>query len=333
MERIMPVWVNQNIKGKKMKILITGGAGFIGSNLADKLMARGDDVIIIDNFNDYYNPDIKRANIANKPYKIYENDICDASALDRIFTENKIDVVVHLAARAGVRPSLENPIEYGQTNLIGTMQILEAMRRHRCNKLLFASSSSVYGNCTADKFSEDIPRTNPISPYGATKLMCEEIAWTYAYLYNMQIIGFRFFTVYGPRMRPDLAIHKFARMIINGDKITKFGNGTNVRDYTYIDDITDGIIAGLSYNKTNFEIINLGGGNPVSLNEMIATLEKTIGKSAIIQQMPMQSGDVDKTVSDCAKAKRLLGYKPKTDFEAGIHNFIQWITTKRNYHA
>lgn len=321
----MPVRISQNIKGKKMNILITGGAGFIGSNLADKLSARGHDIIIIDNFNDYYNPDIKHANITGKPYVVYKNDICDAVALERIFSDNKIDAVIHLAARAGVRPSLENPIEYGQTNVIGTMNILDVMQRHGCKKLLFASSSSVYGNCNADKFSEAIPKTNPISPYGATKLMCEEIAWTYSYLYNMNIIGFRFFTVYGPRMRPDLAIHKFAKKIINGDEIQKFGDGTNVRDYTYIDDITEGIIAGLSYNETRFEIFNLGGGNPVSLNEMIETLERTIGKAAIICQMPMQPGDVDKTVSDCTKAHRLLGYAPKTDFKTGINNFIQWL--------
>ena len=313
------------MQGDKMNILITGGAGFIGSNLADKLYTRGDSIIIIDDFNDYYAPNTKRENIAGKPYKVYENDICDTNALERIFTENKIDAVIHLAARAGVRPSLNQPVLYATTNVVGTVNILETMHKYNCNKLLFASSSSVYGNCSADKFSEEIQKTNPISPYGATKLMCEEIAWTYSYLYNMNIIGYRFFTVYGPRMRPDLAIHKFARMIQNGEIINKFGDGSNVRDYTYVDDITDGIIAGLDYNDTKFEIFNLGGGNPVSLNEMISTLEQTIGKKAIINQMPMQPGDVDKTVSDCSKANRLLGYAPKTDFKTGINNFIQWM--------
>ncbi len=308
-----------------MKILITGGAGFIGSNLADKLYDLGNDIIIIDNFNDYYSPEQKRKNIMNKPYIVYKADICDIDKLEQIFLDHNIDVVIHLAARAGVRPSLENPIAYGQTNLIGTMNILETMRKYGCKKLLFASSSSVYGNCAADKFSEDIPRTNPISPYGATKLMCEEIAWTYAYLYNMKIIGYRFFTVYGPRMRPDLAIHKFAKMILHGDEIPKFGDGSNVRDYTYIDDITDGIIAGLSYDKTNFEIINLGGGNPVSLNQMIQTISDELGQTPRIKQMPMQAGDVDKTVSDCTKAARLLGYTPKIDFKTGVHNFIKWM--------
>lgn len=308
-----------------MKILITGGAGFIGSNLADKLNCLGHKIIIIDNFNDYYSPERKRKNILNKPYTVYNADICDLVALEQMFSAHNIDAVIHLAARAGVRPSLENPIAYGQTNLIGTMNILETMRKYGCKKLLFASSSSVYGNCTADKFSEDIPRTNPISPYGATKLMCEEIAWTYAHLYNMNIIGYRFFTVYGPRMRPDLAIHKFAKMILRGDEITKFGDGSNVRDYTYIDDITDGIVAGLSYNETNFEIINLGGGNPVSLNQMIQTISDELRIVPKIKQMPMQAGDVDKTVSDCTKASRLLGYTPKTDFKTGIHNFINWM--------
>lgn len=308
-----------------MKILITGGAGFIGSNLADKLNSLGHEIFIIDNFNDYYSPERKHKNILNKPYTVYDADICDLAALDQIFSTHKIDAVIHLAARAGVRPSLENPIAYGQTNLIGTMNVLETMRKYGCKKLLFASSSSVYGNCTADKFSEDIPRTNPISPYGATKLMCEEIAWTYAFLYDMKIIGYRFFTVYGPRMRPDLAIHKFAKMMLRGDQITKFGDGSNVRDYTYIDDITDGIVAGLSYNETNFEIINLGGGNPVSLNQMIQTISDELGIIPNIKQMPMQAGDVDKTVSDCTKAARLLGYAPKTDFKTGIHNFIEWM--------
>lgn len=308
-----------------MNVLITGGAGFIGSSLADRLYSRGDNIIIIDNFNDYYSPDIKRKNISGKPYRVYENDICDTVALDKIFLENKIDAVVHLAARAGVRPSLAQPILYAETNLVGTVKILDVMRQHNCKKLLFASSSSVYGNCIADKFSEDIPKTNPISPYGATKLMCEEIAWTYAYLYKMNIIGFRFFTVYGPRMRSDLAIYKFAKLIKNGEFITKFGDGTNVRDYTYIDDIVDGIIAGLQYNDTNFEIFNLGGGNPVSLNEMIDTISTQIGVDAKIKQMPMQPGDVDKTVSDCTKAHKLLGYSPKTDFETGIKNFIKWM--------
>lgn len=313
---------------KNNNILITGGAGFIGSNLADKLLGRGKRVIVIDNFNDYYNPAIKENNVAHNlgcdNYKLYRADITDIDAIEKIFHENKIDVVIHLAARAGVRPSLENPIEYGKTNLIGTMNILETMRKYNCDKLLFASSSSVYGNCVADKFREDIPKTNPISPYGATKLMCEEIAWTYSYLYNMKIIGFRFFTVYGPRMRPDLAIHKFTDMIMRGDTITRFGDGSNVRDYTYIDDITDGIIAGVDYDKTNFEIINLGGGNPVSLNEMIHTISNELGITPKIKQMPMQPGDVDKTVSDCGKAAKLLGYAPKTNFKDGIRNFIRW---------
>lgn len=308
-----------------MNILITGGAGFIGSSVADKLCTQGHNIIIVDDFNDYYSPKVKHENIKGKPYTVYTIDIADFNSLNRVFDENKIDAVIHLAARAGVRPSLETPLLYGYTNVIGTMNVLEAMRLHDCKKLLFASSSSVYGNCVAEKFSENIPQTHPISPYGATKLMCEKIAWTYSYLYNINIIGYRFFTVYGPRMRPDLAIHKFAKKIIAGIEIQKFGDGTNVRDYTYIDDIVDGVIAGLYYNKTKFEIINLGGGNPVSLNKMISTLESELGKTAIIKQMPMQAGDVDKTVSDCTKAQTLLGYAPHTDFETGIRNFIQWL--------
>lgn len=310
-----------------MNILITGGAGFIGSTLADRLI-KENKIIVIDNFNDYYDPKIKENNVAsnegNPNYKLYRGDICDTELVKKIFDENKVDCVVHIAARAGVRPSLENPLEYIRTNIYGTTNILEQMRVHNVKKLVFASSSSVYGNCNAEKFSEDLKVTEPISPYAATKSACEQIIYTYSKLYEIQSVCLRFFTVYGPKQRPDLAIRKFTELIEAGKPIPVYGDGTTKRDYTFIEDIIDGICAAIKYDKTPYEIINLGGGSPVTLSEMIETIELVLGKKAIIDRQPLQKGDVNKTVSDITKARNLLGYNPKTSFKEGIKKFVEW---------
>lgn len=311
-----------------MKVLITGGAGFIGSSLADELLANGSDVVVVDNFNDYYDVELKernvRKNLTNPHYSLYRCDIEDMASLTTIFKENQFDVVVHLAARAGVRPSLENPVGYVKSNILGTVNILECMREADVKKLVIASSSSVYGNCKEEVFTEDLKVTEPISPYAATKSACEQICYTWHHLYDISVVALRFFTVYGPRQRPDLAINKFARLIREGKPIPMFGDGSTKRDYTFIDDIVAGIIASINYDRSGFEIINLGGGEPITLKQMIATIEKVLNKQAVIQQLPMQPGDVDKTVCDWSKAHRLLNYSPSTTFEEGIRKFVKW---------
>ncbi len=311
-----------------MTTLITGGAGFIGSTLADKLLSKNEKVIVIDNFNNYYDPKIKENNVScnlnNENYKLYRGDICDRKLVKEIFETNKIDKVVHIAARAGVRPSLEDPLEYIRSNIEGTVNILENMKNFEVKKLVFASSSSVYGNCKAEKFSEDLKVTEPISPYAATKSACEQIIYTYYKLYDIKSVCLRFFTVYGPKQRPDLAIRKFTELIEQGKPIPVYGDGTTKRDYTFIDDIVCGIISAMEYDTTPYEIINLGGGSPVTLTQMIETIEKVLGKKAIIDRLPMQPGDVDKTVSDISKARKLLNYNPQTTFEEGIRKFVEW---------
>ncbi|MBQ3695961.1 MAG: SDR family NAD(P)-dependent oxidoreductase [Alphaproteobacteria bacterium] len=309
-------------------ILITGGAGFIGSSLADKLLALGHRVIVFDNFNDYYDPAIKQKNVEqalqNKNYALYKGDIESMDDLEKVFSQNKMDAIVHLAARAGVRPSIEAPLAYAMTNIIGTINILEMMKKYNVKRMSMASSSSVYGNCKADKFSEDLNIREPISPYAATKSADEQICYTYHHLYGLEIYMLRFFTVFGPRQRPDLAINKFTNLIMNDKPIDMYGDGSTMRDYTYIDDITDGIVASLNYHQTGYEIFNLGGGSPVTLKQMIETIEDVLGKKATINQLPMQPGDVDKTISDISKAQNLLGYHPHTSFKEGIRKFIAW---------
>ncbi len=311
-----------------MNILITGGAGFIGSSLADKLLLEGHNIIIVDNFNDYYDVKIKwqniASNMANDNYKLNVVDIENKSSLNKVFTENKIDCIVHLAGRAGVRPSIEAPELYVNSNILGTLHILELMKDHGVNKLVFASSSSVYGNCTEESFSEVLNVNKPISQYAATKSSNEQFVYTYSKLYDINAVCLRFFTVYGPRQRTDLAINKFTNLIKQGKPIQMYGDGTTMRDYTYIDDIISGIQSAIKYNKTPYEIINLGGGEPITLKRMIETIEKTLGKKAIIEKHPMQAGDVNKTVCDFSKAKKLLNYSPNTTFEEGIKKFVQW---------
>ncbi len=311
-------------------ILITGGAGFIGSNLADELL-KNNKIIVIDNFNDFYDPKIKEKNIEhnllNENYKLYRSDLIDSKKLDDIFSENEVDIVVHLAASAGVRPSIENPKKYVDNNILATLNILECMVKYDVRKMVFASSSSVYGNCSENVFTEDLNVTEPISPYAMTKSACEQMLYTFHSLYKINVVALRFFTVYGRRQRPDLAIHKFTRLISENASIPVFGDGSTKRDYTYIDDIVGGIIASIEYNKTPYEIINLGGGEPVTLSQMIKEIENALGKHAIIDRKSMQMGDVVKTIAGIDKARKLLGYDPKTSFRDGIAKFITWFNS------
>ena len=315
---------------KNKTILITGGAGFIGSTLSESLI-ENNKIINIDNFNDFYNPDIKRDNIKKlidfRNYVLIENDIRNAKILNEIFERHKPDIVIHIAAMAGVRPSINSPELYEDVNVRGTINILQAMKKHGARNLIFASSSSVYGNDSKIPFKEDEPLGKVISPYAATKKSNEDFCYVYHHLYGLNIIALRFFTVYGPRQRPDLAIHKFTRMILNGEPIPFYGDGTTMRDYAYIDDVVRGINASVEYvlsNKNVFEIINLSGNKPVTLNEMVAQIEKATGKKAIINKLPMQPGDVIRTYADISKAQRLLNFQPNTPFEEGIRKFVDW---------
>ncbi len=310
------------------KILITGGAGFIGSNLADRLLKMGNSIVVIDNFNDFYDPAIKRHNVShnltNPDYRLVEGDITDKALIDNIFKEEKFEMIVHLAARAGVRPSIKKPREYFETNVIGTINLLEAMRQYGPNKLVFASSSSVYGNNPKVPFSETDLVDNPVSPYAASKKSCELIASTYHGLYGFHIFAFRFFSVYGPRQRPEMAIASFAGKIIRGEEISLFGDGSSSRDYTYIDDIIDGLISSL--DKTcGFEIFNLGESTPITLLALVELLEKKLGKKAKIKYMPAQPGDVERTFADVSKSKKILGYNPSTSIDEGIEKYCNWL--------
>lgn len=311
--------------------LITGGAGFIGSSLADKLLSEGKKVVVIDNFCDFYNPEIKENNIKhnlnNQNYKLYKADIRDKEEVSRIFNENNIDVVIHLAAMAGVRPSIENPVLYQDVNCMGTQNILEEMKKHNCKKLVMASSSSVYGNCKEVPFKEDMIVDFAISPYAATKKANEVMTHVYHKLFEFNVIMLRFFTVFGERQRPDLAINKFTRLMLEDKPIPMFGDGTTSRDYTYIGDIVQGIENSIKYVEENtnvYEVLNLGNSSPVTLKEMINTIAKVLNVKPKIEQLPMQPGDVDRTFADVSKAKKLIGYEPKTSFEEGIEKFVNW---------
>ena len=311
--------------------LITGGAGFIGSSLSERLIKEENRVVAIDNFCDFYNPTIKENNvkelIKNSNFKLYRNDIRDREAVKKIFEENNIDIVMHLAAMAGVRPSIENPVLYQEVNCMGTQNILEEMKAHNVKNLVMASSSSVYGNCKEVPFKENMIVDFAISPYAATKKANEVMTHVYHKLFDMNVIMLRFFTVYGPKQRPDLAINKFTRLMLEDKEIPMFGDGTTSRDYTYIDDIVDGIIRSCNYVENNndvYEILNLGNSSPVSLKEMINIIGQVIGVEPKIKQFPMQPGDVDRTFADISKAKKLIGYNPKTSFKEGIENFVEW---------
>lgn len=315
--------------------LVTGGAGFIGSSLADFLLKKDYKVVVIDNFCDFYDPSIKRNNVKdnlnNPNYKLYEIDLRCKSDVEKVFRENKIDVVIHLAAMAGVRPSIENPILYQEVNCIGTQNLLEVMKEYGVKNLVMASSSSVYGNNKKVPFKETDIVDYAISPYAATKKSNEVMTHVYHKLFNMNVIMLRFFTVYGPRQRPDLAINKFTRLMLNDEEVTMFGDGTTSRDYTYIDDIVSGIYSSINYvlnNNDVYEIVNLGNSSPISLKEMINTIAEVLNKKPKIKEMPMQQGDVNITYADISKAKEMLNYDPKTPFKEGIEKFVKWYKEK-----
>lgn len=336
--------------------LITGGAGFIGSTVAERLLNRGDRVVVVDNFNDFYDYNRKIRNIleiTNNFNKIneFENllkdekinklieivnsdnftlvygDIRDREAMDRVFAENSFDLVFNPAAMAGVRPSLLDPMLYEDVNVRGYMNLLELCKKYRIKKFVQASSSSVYGNNKEVPFKETAIVDFAISPYAATKKSCEVMGHVYHKLYNIDMVQLRFFTVYGPKQRPDLAIHKFTKMILEDKTIPFYGDGTTKRDYTYIDDIVDGILKSMNYlfnNENVYEIFNLGESHVVSLKEMVETIENALGKKAILDIQPMQPGDVDKTYADISKAKAMIGYDPQTNFSEGIRKFVEW---------
>jgi UDP-glucuronate 4-epimerase len=310
-----------------MKALVTGAAGFIGSHLCHRLLADDWAVVGVDNFDSYYDPRIKRRNISNclknKNFLLVEADVRDSEAMDRVVDED-IRIIVHLAAMAGVRPSIARPLLYADVNINGTMVLLELAKERRIDKFIFGSSSSVYGNNEKVPFSEDDNVDFPISPYAATKKAGELICHTYHHLYGVSVTCLRFFTVYGPRQRPDLAIYKFAKLIEQDKPIPVYGDGTMMRDFTYIDDIINGIVAAM--NKCDgFNIYNLGESQPITVNDLIAEIEKALGKKAIRQSLPLQPGDVERTYADVTKSVKELGYNPKTPIQAGLASFVAWL--------
>src|ERR1700719_829214 len=309
-----------------MKVLVTGGAGFIGSHLVEGLLSDGHDIGIVDDFNDFYDPQIKRQNIAAlaKDVRLHDVDLRDADRVRNIFRNEKFDAIFHLAARAGVQPSIQQPQLYYDTNVSGTLHLLESARATGVKRFIFASSSSVYGAAKKVPVSEHEHLTQTLSPYGATKIAGEFLCSTYAHLYQMRVVALRYFTVYGPRQRPDLAIHQFTRRIYAGEAIDQFGDGTTRRDYTYIDDIIQGTLAGLKYEGPLFDIFNLGESETIRLKDLISAIESALGKKAKLNQLPEQPGDMPLTCADISKAKKLLGYDPKTKFREGLPRFIDW---------
>lgn len=313
------------------RILLTGGAGFIGSHVAEALIRSGAKLSIVDNLDSFYALSRKRLNLQEirtaGAYQFFEVDVRDMDALRKVAEHAQPEIMIHLAARAGVRPSIEQPALYESVNVAGTVNLLELAREFRVQRLIFGSSSSVYGVTNTIPFCEDDLNIHPISPYAATKLAAELMAYTYAHLYGLTILCLRFFTVYGPRQRPDLAVHKFASLIEAGKPIPVYGDGSMGRDYTYVDDIVAGVAASLEYapqSKLPFEIFNLGNSHPVRLAELIGQLELAIGKKALQERLPEQPGDVPVTWANIDKARRLLGYSPKTSMEQGLQKFVAW---------
>ncbi len=311
-----------------MNFLVTGGAGFIGSNLCERLLEDGHAVWVFDDLNSFYDISIKQQNIREiqslaKPFTFIHGDITDRAALDELFRETKFDQIIHLAARAGVRPSLAEPALYQRVNVEGTVNLLEAARQNGVKKITIASSSSVYGVNAKIPFSESDPIFSAISPYAASKLACESLGHVYHHVYGMDVAMLRFFTVYGPRQRPDLAIHKFAQLICAGKPIPVFGDGSTARDYTFVSDTLDGILA-CTKEEFGFEIFNLGESQTVTLSYLIELLENALGKKAIINRQPTQPGDVPITFADISKAKKILGYNPQVKIEEGIPRFVEW---------
>ena len=310
-----------------MRYLITGGAGFIGSHLSERLLARGHSIVTIDNFNDYYNPDIKRQNIKrlieHSNYELVDGDILDSKKISALFKANKFDAIIHLAARAGVRPSIAQPLLYEEVNGLGTLNLLEMARKCDVPKFIFASSSSVYGRNKKVPFAEDDPVDHPISPYAATKKAGEQMCYTYHHLYGIKVTCLRFFTVYGPRQRPDMAISKFTHLIANEEKVPMYGDGSSKRDYTYISDIIDGVEKAVEKCES-YHIYNLGESRTIDLKSLIHLIEDCFGKKAIIDQMPNQPGDVPITYADISKAQKEIDYNPKVDIREGVRHFAEW---------
>lgn len=309
-----------------MNVLVTGGAGFIGSHLVRRLLLEGHAVTVLDDFNDFYDAAIKRDNASSfgTSVRVIEGDICDVDAVNAIYREGKFQTVVHLAARAGVRPSIQQPRLYLATNVTGTFNLLEAAQAFGVERFIFASSSSVYGLAKEVPFREDMALLQTLSPYAATKLAGEHLCGNFTNLHGLRTVCLRFFTVYGPGQRPDLAIHKFTDSINRGKPIPKFGDGQTRRDYTYVDDIVDGIFGALSYHGDPFDIFNLGENETTTLNELIAAIESALGKKALIEQLPEQPGDMPLTCADISKARRLLNYRPVTKISEGIPKFVNW---------
>ncbi len=310
--------------------LVTGAAGFIGSHLCESLLGAGWRVVGLDSFDSFYEPAVKRRNLINcqkqSAFSLIEGDIRDVQTMENAV--RGVDLVAHLAARAGVRPSIEKPLLYQDVNIHGTHVILEAMRKHAVGRMIFASSSSVYGNSPKVPFSETDNVDFPISPYAATKKACELMAYTYHHLFKMDITCLRFFTVYGARQRPDLAIHKFTRLIEEGRPIPVFGDGSMMRDHTYVDDIISGV-RGAIERCSGYHIYNLGESQPVSLSDLIAAIETALGKKAVIQRLPPQPGDVDRTYADISRAKAEIGYQPRTALAEGLPRFVEWFREQR----
>ncbi len=318
-----------------MNILVTGGAGFIGSHVCERLLRDGHSVCAFDDLNDFYAPALKQANLRSLqslalPFTFVHGDLTDGAALEEAFASAQFDQIIHLAARAGVRPSLQQPALYQRVNVEGTVNLLEAARARKVRKVTIASSSSVYGVNAKVPFSEADPIFSAISPYAASKLACEALGHTYHHVYGMDIAMLRFFTVYGPRQRPDLAIHKFASLINAGKSIPVFGDGSTARDYTYVTDTVDGVLA-CTRREFGFNIFNLGESQTVRLDYLISLLEKSLGKTANIDRQPPQPGDVPITYADISKARTKLGYHPTVKIEAGIPKFVEWFVNKTTF--
>jgi UDP-glucuronate 4-epimerase len=309
-----------------MKVLVTGGGGFIGSHLVGALLADGHTVSVIDDFNDFYDPEIKRKNLQPVlgDIRLHSIDIRDSQAVRRAFAAEKPDAVAHLAARAGVRPSIQRPEVYLATNINGTFHLLEASKEYGVERFIFASSSSVYGASGVVPFREDQVLTQTLSVYASTKLAGEHLCSNYSHLYHIRAVCLRFFTVYGPRQRPDLAIHKFTDLIHRGKPIDVYGDGTARRDFTYIDDIIQGVVAAIRYDGAPFDIFNLGESETIELRGVISAIESTLGKKATINSHPAAPGDMPATYADISKARQLLGYKPATRIQSGLRKFIEW---------
>src|SRR4029077_18968573 len=309
-----------------MRVLVTGGAGFIGSHLVEKLLSDGHGVAILDDFNDFYDPEIKRENVAavSRDASIHQIDLRDSAALRSLFHKKKFEAIMHLAARAGVRPSIQHPQLYYDANVTGTLHLLEAARVTGVERFIFASSSSVYGASKTVPFSEDQHLIQTFSPYAATKIAGEFLCSTYSHLYQLRVVALRYFTVYGPRQRPDLAIHQFTKRIYAGQTIEQFGDGTTRRDYTYIDDVIQGTISALQYEGPLFDIFNLGESETIQLKDLIVAIENALGKKAKINQLPEQPGDMPLTCADISKARKLLDYRPTTPLNEGLPLFVEW---------